>query len=631
MTEKLDQNLELNDTPDAIDADSSVSEITEEVNAETLTTNIELDILTDQVKDIFSDPNATEILRPLDDDEEVRFSLQYPERIFVESNCRSSHIFVPKKGKSASLPELAVFYHKVPLSPVLFQDSVLEKAFGIEFEHKQHTEEGLRERQSYFAHLRMLFAKLTSLPHQNKYKRDRNRIRRIFVIPVDQAKGKILITRMAPDRRINSVYPDIYSAYRAQSHILNNYDGTISENDAEEVGEFRSLLNLTDKLQLLISFIQRWKSSSSEERQAMAKILEEAKDLLINSQNRLKESALGRAESSVNFTDSRGQINPCATAPKILAMAKDLFSRLDQVLSIRSKVSQDKQILDTVISPIHATFYSGTLELGSVLEGDYFNEIDTEDPHSYGNVKYKCALVNRQLFKSNGILRQLDEMVRDKHMPAPFVQYAAAVLSNFDIVRILNDYIDKNKNGMTPYRLKEIHDELCKHAIVGYITMKYQFIHRTYHEILTHILEDPEKVDYDEERKRLNALNVRLRPHEFQKDFDLREDLKIDLPGLRGLYEHIQFVVAKITEYKKRKLELKFELTPLELKADEELATEEDAERIVELKSQLTKLTIDFREEIRSIMKDFDFNELIKEAHVDEPETEAEAFISQLS
>ncbi len=631
MAEKLDQNLEIDEIKEQLESNGIVSELSEQTNTETLAQNVEMDILTEQVQAIYSDAQAAQILRPLDDDEEVRFSLQYPERIFTESYCRPSHVFVPQNGKAANLQELAVFYHKVPLSPLLFQDSLLENAFGVEFQHKQHTEEGLRERQSYFALLRMLFAKMTSLPHQNKYKRDRNRIRRIFVLPVKQAKGKILVTRMAPDRRINSVYSDIYSAYRAQSHILNNYDGTISENDAVEVGEFRSLLNLTDKLHLLISFIQRWKSSSSEERQSMVKILEETKDLLANSQNRLKESALGRAESSVNFTDSRGQINPCATAPKILAMAKDLFARLDQVLSIRSKITHDKQILDTVLSPIHSTFYSGTLELGSVLEGDYFNEIDTEDPHSYGNVKYKCALVNRELFKSSGVLRQLDEMVSDKHMPAPFFQYAAAVLSNYDVVRRLNEYIDQQKNEMTPYRLKELHDELCKHAIVGYIVMKYQFIHRTYHEILTHILEDPEKVDYNEERKRLNALNVRLRPHEYQKDFDLREDLKIDLPGLIGLYEHIQFVIAKITEYNKRKLELQYELTPLELKADEEIATEEQAERIVELKSQFTQLTIDFREEIRSIMKDFDFNELIKEATVDEPETKVDVFISQLS
>jgi hypothetical protein len=623
MTDKFDKNLELQEPPDLIatEPDSAVSELTEEVNAEILASNDELEILTDQVKDIYNDPDAPKILRPLDDDEEARFSLQYPERIFVESYCRPSHVFVPQNGKAASLPELAVFYHKVPLSPVLFQDSVLENAFGIKFKHKQHTEEGLRERQSYFAHLRMLFAKLTSLPHKKNYDRDRNKIKRIFVIPIEQAKGKLLITRMAPDRRVNSIHPDIYSAYRSQSHILNNYDGTISEKDAEVVGEFRSLLNLTEKLQFLISFIQRWKSSSANERRQMAQILEEAKDLLANSQNRLKESALGRAESSVNFIDSRGRTNPCATAPKILAMGKDLFGRLDQLLSIRSKIAKDKQTLETILSPLHATFFAGTLELGSVLEDDYFNEIDTEDPHSYGNVKYKCALVNRELFKSGGILRQLDNMANDKHMPAPFAQYAGAVFSNFDVVRRLNQYIDQNKNEMTPYRLKEIHDELCKHAIVGYVVMKYQFIHRTYHEILTRVLEDPEKIDYDEERKKLNALNVRLRPHEYQKDFDLREDLEINLPGLRGLYEHIQFVIAKITEYKKR----------MELKADEEIATEQEAERLVELKTLKTQLTIEFRDEIREIIKDFDFNELIKEAHVDEPETKVEAFIFQLS
>jgi hypothetical protein len=219
-------------------------------------------------------------------------------------------------------------------------------------------------------------------------------------------------------------------------------------------------------------------------------------------------------------------------------------------------------------------------------------------------------------------------MKNNKHMPAPFVQYAEAVTSNYEVVRFLNEYLEKNRTGMNPYTFREIHDEVCRYAIIGFIVMKYQYIHRTYHEILTRILEDPEKVDYDQERKKLNGLSIRLRPHEYEKQFDIREDLKINLPGLKGLFEHIQYVTLKITEYKREKLQLEQQLTDLEIKAEDGNATEAESEKIVELKKALHVLTISFRDEIREIIKDFDFNALLKEAKVDEPPAVVDAIIS---
>jgi len=623
MSDRIDEDLKpLAPTPEQPQDDAIVDELTQESQAEVTQQQVELEILTDQVNAIYQNPQAAQTLKPIDDDEKPAHYLHYPERIFAESYCRPSHVFVPKRGKAATLPELATFYRYVPLSPELFQESVLEKVYG---------EDSYRERQAHFYQLRRLFAKLTSLPHQNKYQRGRNQIKRIFVVPLKEARGKLLITRMAPDRRINSVFHDIYSAYRGHSHIVNNYDGKISEDDIEEMGEFKALLNLTDKLQLLIAFIQRWKKSSKQERTNMEQLLIEAEDLLANSQNTLKASAHKGAASSLEFTDSRGQVNPCATAPKLLKMGKELFARLDQILSIRAKITQDKGTLDKIIHPIHATFFNGTLELGNILQGDYFEAMDPEDNESTKNVKYKCAKVNKELTKNGGTLYKLEGMANDKHMPAPFVQYAMATSSCFKVAQMLNEYIEASRTGMNPYRLRAIHDEVCRYAIIGFIAMKYQFIHRTYHEILTRILEEPEKVDYDQERTTLNALSVRLRPHEFKKEFDLREDLEIDLPGFDGLFEHLQLVALKITDYKRQRLALESQLTPLEIEAEEGNASELLIDEIFTLKAALNTLTIDFRDEIRTIMKDFDFEELVKEATIDDPGALAKALIEQIS
>lgn len=619
MPDRIDEDPKVSEgSADQPQDDGEVTGLVEETNAEVKLQKVELAILTEQVQALYGDPKAAEILRPLEEDDELKYLLKYPERIFVESFCRSSHIYVPVNGKAASLDDLAVFYHNVPISPELFQESILEKVFGIEFKEKPNTEERLRERQDHFKRLRKLFALLKSLPHQNRYERGRNIIRRISVIPLKEARGKLLVTRMAPGGRVNSVYQDIYGAYRAHAHILNSYDGTLSENDIEEMGEFKALLNLTDKLQLVIAFIQRWKKSSTKERTEMAKLLEEAEDLLANSQNRLKATAHGQAVSSLEFTDSRGQVNPCATAPKLLKTGKDLFARLDQILSIRAKISTDKGTMDKIIHPIHNDFFNGTLELGHIIYDDYFQEMDPDDQKSTNNVKYKCALINKDLFKSSGVLKKLEVMTKDKHMPAPFVQYAMAAFSNFEVVRLLNEYIEANRTGMDPQRLKKIHDEACRHAITGFIAMKYQFIHRVYHEILTRILEDPEKVDYDEERKRLNGLSVRLRPHEYEKEFDLREDLEIKMPAFKELFEHIQYVVSRISEYKRKTIDLQEELVPLKKKAESGTASEEEADRIVELKVALNKLAIDFREVVREIIKEFDFNELTNGIIIDD-------------
>ncbi len=585
----------------------------EEVSLDT----IDKIIINEQINDLYRNPEAATCLRPLEKGERYSDMLHYPEKIFAESCCPDDKTFVPKSGKTATLHQLALFYHHTPVSAKLIQESVLENIFGIEFKSKPNSNERMRERRAYSELIRKLFAKLVSLPHKNRFKRGRNKIKRIFVVPLKEARGKLFVTRKAPDRRINSVYRDIYSAKRSHTHILNNYQGTISVDDIEEVGEFKAILNLTDNLQFLISFIQRWKSASSEEKNKMTQLLVDAKDLLQNSQNKLKASASSRVSTSMEFRDSKGRTNPGATAAKLVAMSEELFERLDEILSIKSKISEDSDTLDTIIEPIHGEFRNGTLELGGILTDEYFEMMQPKDHKDVSNI-------NTRLFKKGGILKVLESMQNNKHMPAPFVQYAEAVTSNYEVVRLLNQYLAKNRTAT----FREIHDEVCRYAIIGFIVMKYQYIHRIYHEILTQILEDPQKVDYDRERKKLNGLSIRLRPHEYEKKFDLREDLKINLPGFEGLFEHIQFVSLKITEYKKEKLQLEKQLTDLEIKAEQGTAIEEETEKIIELKQALHILTISFRDEIREIMKDFDFNALLEEAKVDDPAAIADAIIS---
>lgn len=631
MTDRIEQGLIDKELTEDNNEDELVEGLVEETNSEVVKKNTELEILTNQVQAIYQNPEAAEVLRLIDEDEETRHLLHYPERIFVESYCRDSHIFVPTQGKAASMKDLALFYHYVPISPELFQESIVEKMFDVEFKEKANSEERLRERAAHFELLRKTFALLKPLPFTNKFKRGRNRINRIFVSPINEARGKLVITRMAPGRRVNSVYQDVYGAYRAHLHILNGYDGTISEDDIQEMGEFKAILNLTDKVQYLIAFIQRWKGASKQEKSQMEQLLVDAEDLLANCQNQLKVNAHEKAADSLNFTDSRGQINPCATAPKLLVMGKNLFARLDDILSIRSKISEDKGVLDTIIQPIHNIFYSGSLELKTILGQQYFQPVDPEEIKSYGRVKYECAGINKQLSGKQGFIAELEKIAEDKHMPAPFVQYAQAICSNFDVVKMLNQYIDQNKNRIDSYMLRDIHDEVCRYAIIGFIAIKYQYIHRKYHEILTRILEDPLKVDFDEERRRLNGLSVRLRPHEYEQEFEFREDLKINLQGLPGLFEHIQYISAKITKYKRIKIKIDEELLSLEKAVEKGTATEEDIDKINKLKTKLVQITVAFKGVVRLIMKEFDFNELIKEATVDDPKALFEAIISQTS
>ncbi|MFC1647689.1 hypothetical protein ACFL10_01705, partial [Patescibacteria group bacterium] len=574
-------------------------------------TRVEQEILEEQRQAIFEDPDwDLELYEP--HHEQLGRLLNERERVFLDSYGRPGYHFVPVDNKNASFNQLRAFFRKAPVSPLLFQESIVSNVYGTEFEAKPNSEERMRERQAHFDELRKLFASLQPVISTKRQHMAKDRIRRMFVISLDEAKGAMLVTRKPGKRRINGVYPDVYSATRSLDHILHTYRGRFTDSQFEKMGELKTLRKLQSSTQFLIDFIQKWKATTTEEKNMAGQLITDARDLLAECQNAYKVFACGDYDSATEFEDSREKVNPGATAAKLVKAYNELKKRLEEIVSIKKVITSDKKTLDTLLKHLNSRCYDTIIELGELLETEYFDEYEQKSGQN-SRIKHEARTVREKIFLGDRkcIFNEMVKLGTDKRMPAPYQQYGTAVLSNLSVTIRLLEYIDENKDDIAPERLKEFHDALTTYGIRAHIVLRYQYIQRRYHEILSEILQDPYKIKPKQVQSRIDNLLVQFRPHQYKLPFAIRDDLKIEVPEFDSVYEHLRAVSQKIRDWINSRDKVKGELDKSSGKIEDPYAIPQDDEatvnRIQVLEEQLTSLEIEFINELYELMSGFDF------------------------
>lgn len=593
-----------------------VFDVQSEIQNELSLSEVDALIINDQIEKLQANAGASYILRPRE--KEPFENLNARERVFLESYSKPPY-YVPHEEKSEANSE-AVIEH-APMSARLFPDALYRNLKREDFNHKKNTAEGLNERAEKFDVIREFFKTLKPLNAILKRRRYPKKSSRIFISTEGDNKGALIMTRKPSFKRgpvrYNNYYPDIYSALRAQTHIIELYSGRYKQDDLEGRGELEMLKIMHAEVQRIIAFLQNWKFASESEKQEVEMLLHELEGHLNADTNVYKEKAHERLSKAKTLDDSRKkQKNPPAASARLVGAYNDLLKRSEEVFRMMGVVFKDREILSSIRNDTQIKFTRSEMDLSSLLDDEYFKPFEAlTTPNTF--LKMNAGKINKRIFNretKTGLISRLRSIAANSEIPAPYPRWAEAVLSNLRVVYGLNQRIAAGK--VEPDDIKQTHDTLCEYAIRAQLALRYQNLQRRFMELIDNILNNPDKLSAEKIQNEALDLLKLFNPHAIGKSFERRDDLKFVEDSFEEFTGQLNEVIGLTFEWQKAREEIYAKNREI-LNENKGAANEEALNRLIENENELNKLEREFLDKIYRMIADTDFSGAIETLTVD--------------
>lgn len=602
-----------NDTPCSSER---VSDVQSEIQNELSLSEVDAQIINDQIEKLQANAGASYILRPRE--KEPFENINARERVFMESFSKPPY-FVPHEAKSKINSE-ALIEH-APLSARNFPDVLFGHLTGEDLKYKKNTTDGLYERAEKFDVIREFFKTLKPLNAILKRRRYPKKSSRMFVSTEGENKGALLISRNPSYKRgsmrYNNYYRDIYSALRAQTHIIELYSGRYKQDDLEGRGELEMLKIMHAEVQRIIAFLQNWKFASDAEKQEVEMVLHELEQNLNMDTNVYKDKARERLSSAKTLDDKRKkQKNPPAASARLVGAYNDLLKRSEEVFRMMGVVVKDRELLNSIRNDMQIKFIRSEMDLSSLLDKEYFTPFEEMiTPNTF--VKMEAGKINKRIFNREtrtGLISRLSAIASNSEIPSPYPQWAEAVISNLRVVYALNQRIAAGK--IEPGDMKQTHDKICEYAIRGQLALRYQNLQRRFMELLDEILNNPDKLSAEKIQKKAFDILSSFNPHSVGKSFERREDLKFVEDSFDEFTGHLNDVIGHTFEWQKAREEIYAKNREI-LNENKGKANEEALNRLIENENELNMLEREFLDKIYRKIADSDFSKAIGTLTVD--------------
>lgn len=598
----------------------------------------EAEIRAEQIERINEDIGVKEALKQLSSKDDLWKHVYAPEQHFLEAYSFPPY-YVPERDKSTYPADLDTLYDFAPLSAQKFPDTLFKHVFGREFEHKKNTPEGLRERAMYFDMLRDFFRILQPVCYKNLKPRKRSKADRMLVVPnFFKPRGALVISRkILTERglqRFSNLYPDIHLAIRGQEHTLETYLGEYKDDDLEGKGELEVLIWLQGKIQEMIGFLQSWKYTSEDEREGAKYLIEEYEELLEEDINIFKTQARELFDKSKSLKDRReSQYNPGCVCAKLVAAYNRLNSRVDEILRIKKYVSSDLDTLQQIRNEAGGKFKRAHSELETLLEAKYFNNFNEIRGGVYW-IPTQAEGINNRLFNEEtgtGLMSGLKDLNTNPVLPAPYPQWAEAVLSNMRTVYLLNKKISQLKAGDIPiHDFHELHTKICEYAIRAELVLRYQDIQRRFVWTIEKILKKPHSIKAEDVYENIAKLRENLDPHSSGRPFKFRDDIIFEDPAFTEMSVYLQRVIDRTKEWEEERKSIVSEGARQVREADQsDKEGQQEFELILRIKNQLIEIERQYLDDLYKLLGDCDFVAPIK-AHTFDARERAKEILDEL-
>lgn len=584
----------------------------------------------DQMVKELSLQGNTELLEPFHSGSENLSQFVDPKlQFFLSSSCRSGEMFVPTNGRlNPNYDEaISAIEDLHPISPVMFQESVVERVFGAEFKEKENTPERLRERQKYFPHLRQIIHHLEPLWSAKEGDKHPRKPRRIFVIGFNEHEsgGKLIVYRKSHGRHIALVYDNIYDLQRAHIHNMQNYNGRYSKEEYEALGELEQLRAIRQMIQDRIAFYQRWKYTSKQERALETGKIEELRDELKRVTNEFKGKARDQFEACVDILDSIGRQNIPSKSARMVGAGNQILKRESEARGIAKNVGEDQETLNKVVDELHRQFQLLTLRVGTFFSKDVFKDEHMDE----SSIRVGAGKVSKEFEdQEDGPFAKLLELEADLTVPEPFAGWVKAALSNFRVAGMLLETFNyRNQIGgslIIHDKVKKIRDKACYYAIRGHCMLRYAFIQHDLAELFKGILRSPQATTAMVIEDRINQILERYRPHAQGGKFLLRDDIEFEDEGYNQISDHLQQVKQIALDWIDAKTKI------YEQGAEQIAESEDKAQATLDIDDKILELEHDFLQQIQDYIKEFDFAEPKAGIVVADPNKEFKTVLEEL-
>lgn len=587
-----------------------IQDIQSEIENAIALQQVDTSIIREQEDKLERDQGASYVLSPKPLKEAYKH-LRSRERIFLESYSVSPYYVACEMEDPNEEDTLAVLQF-APMSAGRFPDKLYEHLTGNTFKNKKDTVEGLEERAKQFDVVRQYFQNLKSIS---------GRSNRMFVSEDGDNHGSILITRKPKFRkgaeRYNNFYPDIYTAERAQNHIIQLYTGRYKQAELEGSGELDMLKILRSEFQRIISFLQNWKFATSGEKAKVQKILSQLEENLVSHTNLYKDMARERLSSAKSFEDKRKkQKNPPATSARLVGAYNDLLKRTEDIFKMLGVVMKDRDLLRSIREKVQAKFDRTKTDMDYLLDDKYFKSFDKNEVDS-NYIKNNASRINKRIdnpHNNNGIINRMLEVAGKADMPAPFFKWAEAFLSNLSVARKLNESIQNGE--VSPEDMGKTHDTICEYAVRANLVLRYQSLQRELFEMLEDILLKPDKLSAEKIQNRAFNLLKSFNPHFIGNSFDKREDLKFVEESFAEFTHYLNEVVSLTIQWQEERGNLYADSHKI-LKEKSSPVNEEKLQELVKNEDALNQLERSCLDKIYRTVGDMDFNKAIATLSVD--------------
>ena len=460
-------------------------------------------------------------------------------RMFQEAFCRPPYV-VHKDGKKASKENNDRIIDYSFVSPVRYPDRLMEYITGDVCVDKNTSEEGMKERYEKNSHLKAVFKHLKSICDANLEPiKEGEDTGRVSVLPRQQGelddlpedvrwpRGAIIVSnnprRKEGPKRHFSFYNNFYEFLRSLKHTLNNYSGRYSIKDLDKRSEFEVLNQLRADIRTSIDTLQNWRKLSADQIEEVRKLIGELKKLLAGVRDQYKifsKEHLGDAESLKER--NKQKYNPGCTCAKLVGGFNDIMSRFENCVGIEHSVEKSLKMLEGTRHGVQMEFGQLDSDVEHLLEDDYFRvNRFIKDPEAMEIVLKNSGELALQLEKR--IIPRLQALIDNDSLPAPYPQWAEAVLQNLKAAHIIMNRIgqmdEEEVKALGPVGLEKVHEEAVKNAIRANLTFRCIGAQQDLSNIVSTILSRPWDFDpislYDE----VDDIHREIDPHAFRENF----------------------------------------------------------------------------------------------------------------
>jgi len=460
-------------------------------------------------------------------------------RMFQEAFCRPPFVVHDdKKNARRSANGKIIDFSFV--SPVLYPDTLMEHVTGDTPSYTNTSEEGMKQRAKRIPHLKTLFKNLQPICDFNlKPLEQKEDTGRISVLPRKQdelndlpeetrwPRGAIIVSnnprRKDGPKRHFSFYRNFFDFLRSLKHTLANYSGRYRIDELQKRPEFEVLNQLRADIRTSIDTLQNWKKLSATQKEEVQSMISELKKLLAGVRDQYKlfsRDHLGDAESLKERNTQK--YNPGCTCAKLVGAFNDIMSRFENCVGIERSVEESLEMLESTRKGAQMEFGELDSDIESLLEDDYFkaNRL-IDDPEGVEIIlEYSETLANGLI---NQVIDRLQELIDNDSLPAPYPQWAEAVLQNLQAAQIIMKRIgqlsDEEVKALGPIGIEKVHEKAVENAIRANLTFRCIGAQKDLSNIISTILSRPWDFDpislYDE----VDDIHREIDPHAFRENY----------------------------------------------------------------------------------------------------------------